>query len=443
MMPALTGLLLAVLVLFHVQTANAAATPVAKGIDVSKWQGEVDWKQVKEDGIEFVMLGLGRYRNGTAIPDPKFEYNIKNALVNGIKVGVYLYSEATTEEEARAEADYVLDQIDGYQISYPVAFDMEDEVHKSMTNKQRTDITIAFLEVIEEAGYYPMIYASESWFTYNMDLTRLTKYDKWIARWAGTVTLSPMSMWQYSSTGKVKGINANVDLDYTYKDYSKLITPRTTAAKRRTKVDSGWKTDGTNYWYINEDGSQPKQCFQVIDGKTYYFDSNGYRATGWQKISGKYYYFVKKTGVMKKGWLKVDGKQYYLDPTTGVRKTGWLTVGKRRYYLSKKTGATCMGWLKLGTRRYYMNPSNGRMKTGWVKIDGKTYYFNPSNGRMTTGWLTLNGNKYYMNSSGVRLTGWRKIKKKWYYFSKKTGVMLKNRKVGKYILGANGVCTNR
>ena len=86
------------------------------------------------------------------IPDPKFEYNIQNALAQGIEVGVYLYSEAHNEEEARREADFVLEQIDGYRISYPVAFDIEDNIHRVMTTQQRTDITIEFLEVIEKAG---------------------------------------------------------------------------------------------------------------------------------------------------------------------------------------------------------------------------------------------------------------------------------------------------
>ncbi|MDO4345699.1 MAG: GH25 family lysozyme [Eubacteriales bacterium] len=440
-MPVLIGILLAALVLLHAPRVSAASA-AAKGIDVSQWQGEIDWKQVKAEGIDFVMLGIGRYRDGKGIPDPRFEYNMKNALENNIKVGVYLYSEAASEEEAREEADFVLDQIDGYKISYPVAFDIEDDIHKKMTTKQRTDITIAFLEVIEEAGYYPMIYASESWFNSSMDLARLTKYDKWVARWAKTVSFKPLSMWQYSSTGKIKGISANVDLDYSYRDYSKIISPRTKAAKRRTKAAYGWKKSGGNYYYVNEDGSRPKNCFKTIDGKTYYFNAKGYRVTGWQKIGKKYYYFVKSTGVMKTGWLKLSGKMYYLDPKTGVRKTGWLTVGTRKYYLNK-SGVVQKGWLTLNKKRYYTNPKNGRLCTGFTKIQGKTYYFKKKDGRMIKGWLTLDGKRYYMNSAGVRQTGWQKIKKKWYYFSKKTGAMMTNCKIGVYRIGADGVCRNR
>ena len=441
-MPALTGLFLAVLVLFHAQTAQAAVA--AKGIDVSRWQGTVDWKQVKADGVDFVMLGIGRYKDGKGIPDPCFEYNMKGALAQNINVGVYLYSEAKTEEEARQEADFVLDQIDGYKITYPVAFDIEDDVHKAMTNRQRTDLTIAFLEVIEDAGYHPMIYASESWLKYSMELSRLTKYDKWVARWASSTSFSPKAMWQYSCTGKIKGIHADVDLNYSYRDYAKLIAPRTHAAKRRTpgeKKPYGWKKSGKYYMYLDENKKAVKKCFRTIDGKTYYFNSKGYRVTGWQKLGGKYYYFIKSSGVMKKGWLKLSGKLYYLDPTTGVRKTGWLTVGTRKYYIVKKTGAVQKGWLSFGKTRYYMNPKNGRRCTGWVKIKGKMYYFSSKSGKMVRGWLKLSdGSRYYLDKSGVRVTGWRKVSGKWYYFSKKkNGLMMKNCKIGRYRLDANGV----
>ena len=123
-----------------------------------------------------------------------------------------------------------------YRLTMPLAFDIEDDVHRKMTTKQRTDITIAFLEEIEKAGYYPMVYASQSWLEYSLDLTRLTRYDKWVARWASSTSFRPLSMWQYTNKGKVSGITTNVDLDYSYKDYTKIVTPRTHAL---TKADTG------------------------------------------------------------------------------------------------------------------------------------------------------------------------------------------------------------
>lgn len=398
---------------------NVSAAFKAKGIDVSRWQGTIDWEKVKADGIEFVMVGVGRYKSNYV--DVQLKNNLENANKYGIHVGVYLYSEAVTEEEAREEADFVLDQIEGYKISYPIAFDIEDTVHLALSTKKRTDIAIAFLEVIEEAGYHPMIYASENWFNTKMDLTRLTKYDKWVARWADSVSFSPYTMWQYSATGTVKGISGDVDLDYCYVDYSKLITPRTKAVKRRSESTWGWKTDGTHYWYIREDGTQPKACLETIDGKTYFFNKNGYRFSGWKKIDGQYFYF-RKNGVMKTGgWLKIKTKKYYLNPENGARMTGWQTINNKQYYFSKK----------------------GVLQTGWKKLKGKYYYFD-SDGVMQKGLITVDGNQYYLSKkTGRRLTGWRKLSGKWYYFGPKTGAMQKNCYVGRYKLEANGVCLNR
>lgn len=417
MMLAAVVVFLAVTVFAKPQIAEAAFR--AKGIDVSRWQGKIEWEKVKEDGIEFVMVGVGRYKRGNVYVDPQLKNNLANANAQGIHVGVYLYSEAVTEEEAREEADFVLDQIDGYKISYPIAFDIEDTVHLKLTTKERTDITIAFLEVIQEAGYYPMIYASENWFNTNMDLNRLTKYDKWVARWADSVNFSPYTMWQYSATGKVSGISGDVDLDYCYVDYSKVITPRLTALSRRDKT--GWKTDGTRYWYIREDGSQPVGCLETIDGKTYYFNKKGYRFSGWKKLNGKYYYF-RKNGTMKNGgWLKIKTKRYYLDPATGERMSGWLTLDGKQYYLSKK----------------------GVMQTGWKKLKGKYYYFD-QDGIMQKGLIEVEGEKYYLSKkTGKRLTGWRKLSGKWYYFGPKTGMMQKSCNVGRFKLDENGVCINR
>ena len=209
-----TSILLLLLTLIVLPAGSAQAATKIKGIDVSRWQGKVDWKKVKASGVEFVMLGIGRYHNGVRVPDTEFTYNITNALANGIHVGVYLYSEAGDVKTAKKEAQFMLDMIDGYKISYPVAFDIEDDVHRKMTTKQRTDITIAFLEEIEKAGYYPMVYASQSWLEYSLDLTRLTRYDKWVARWASSTSFRPLSMWQYTNKGQIDGITGNVDLDY-------------------------------------------------------------------------------------------------------------------------------------------------------------------------------------------------------------------------------------
>ncbi|MCD8337556.1 MAG: hypothetical protein LUD18_09825, partial [Lachnospiraceae bacterium] len=393
---AIAGTLLLFILLFTVSPRLVLASTPICGIDVSKWQGVIDWEEVKEDGIEFVMIGTGRYKNGVATPDTMFETNIEGAISAGIYVGIYHYATATTVADARNAADYILDLVDGYKISYPIAIDMEDSVYSGMTAAKRSKIAIAFMEVIADAGYYPMIYASNNYFTDSLDMSILSGYDYWVAAWSTTPTVTPLSMWQYSATGRVNGISTKVDLDYSYKDYSKIITPRTTASSRRS--GNGWQTDGTNYWYVEEDGSIPTSTWLTVNGNTYYVDSNGYRVTGWVKISGKFYYFRTSTGVMQTGWLNLSGKKYYLDPSTGVRKTGWLELDGETYYLRKNsspTGRMATGWLKISGKYYYFDPDSGAMQKGLLTIDGKTYYFSAKTGVRKTGWVTVDGDTYY------------------------------------------------
>ncbi len=452
--------------LFGLGTAprQAEAATKIKGIDVSQWQGSVDWTKVKKAGVEFVMLGTGRYKNGSSTPDPKFETNIKGAINAGVDVGVYYYSTVTTVADARNAADYVLDLVDGYKITYPIAIDMEDSCYNSMTTKKRTSIAIAFMKVIKQAGYYPMIYANTYWTSSLLDMSRLSSYDIWVAAWQSSKpSVSGLTMWQYSSTGKVSGISTAVDLDYSYRDYTKIVTPRTRATSRRSSSSKGWNTDGKNYWYVQSDGSIAKDCWLTVSGEKYYVNSKGYRLTGWQKISKKTYYFNSK-GVLQTGWLTLDGKTYYLKPSNGVRRTGFQTIDGKTYYFKKGSGVMQKGLQTISGKKYYFNKKTGVMKTGWKKINGEYYYFRKKTGAMKTGWLTVGGNRYYMNKKtgirttgwltkkgekyyfgkkdGIMVTGWKKISKKWYYFSPE-GVMQKNTTVGNYKLGPDGVCTNR
>ncbi|MCD7743768.1 MAG: hypothetical protein LUI13_00480 [Lachnospiraceae bacterium] len=465
--------LLTVMVLamaLSVQPRQAQAAEIY-GIDVSKWQGTINWTKVKKSGIEFVMIGTGRYKNGVATADSMFETNIEGALSAGISVGVYHYATATTVSDMQGAAEYVLNLVDGYEISYPIAIDIEDSVYSSMTKTKRTKLVQAFVEVIADAGYYPMIYASDTYFQKNLNLVTLAGYDYWVAYWTSNhgdtmPTTTPLSMWQYNvgDAGTVKGITTRIDLDLSYKDYTQIITPRTTAVARRTT--EGWQTDGENYWYIQADGTTATSTWLTVNYKKYYVDENGYRLTGLQYLDGNYYYFNKSTGVMRTGWvtiskktyyfdgdtgirqtgwITVNGSVYYLDPETAVRKTGWLTIGDNTYYLRKKTdpaGQRASGWTKISGKYYYFDKKTGVMQTGWITVGSSKYYLDPNTGVRKTGWLTINNKKYYLRSNGKMVTGWKKIKGKYYYFSKK-GVMQKNKKIGKYKLNAKGVCTNR
>ena len=198
------------------------STVKSKGIDVSYAQGNIDWAKVANAGIDFAIIRAGRGDLGSGCKmDDYFVQNIKGATANGIDVGVYFYSYATTVEEAKAEAKFLLKIIKDYKITYPVILDMEEE----MGQADVTAMIDAFFKEIMNAGYYPMFYSYKSWIETYLDMRILDKYAVWLAQ---TNVSSPtyeggFYIWQYSHTGKVDGINGYVDLNISYRDFPKLF----------------------------------------------------------------------------------------------------------------------------------------------------------------------------------------------------------------------------
>lgn len=194
------------------------------GIDVSKYQGSIDWEKVAADGVEFVFLRLGLrgYESAKLVEDETFQANIQGALAHGIKVGVYFFSQAITEEEAVEEANFVLERIAPYQIECPVVFDVE-KVNSStarmnqLTPEERTNVTIAFLDTIEAAGYKSMFYHNMETALILLELERLQNYDRWFAYY-GEDLYYPYAygVWQYSEKGQINGIGGDVDMNIAF-----------------------------------------------------------------------------------------------------------------------------------------------------------------------------------------------------------------------------------
>jgi GH25 family lysozyme M1 (1,4-beta-N-acetylmuramidase) len=198
---------------------------VYKGIDVSKWQGTISWKKVKAAGIDFAMI---RSSFGDSNVDERLKTNVAGCEKYDIPYGFYHYCYAKTVAEAKKEARFFLKTIKKYSPEYPVVLDIEESFYNDMTRKQVTDIICAFMEELEDAGYYAMIYSYANFFKDNTTISRLTKYDIWVACWGDTDKLNSSydyhyGMWQYSATGSVSGISGDVDLDYAYKDYASRI----------------------------------------------------------------------------------------------------------------------------------------------------------------------------------------------------------------------------
>ncbi|MBQ1352173.1 MAG: glycoside hydrolase family 25 protein [Oscillospiraceae bacterium] len=199
------------------------------GVDVSVYQGQIDWNAVKADGIEFAMIRValrGYDTEGRLAEDPNWKTNLQGALDAGLSVGVYIFSQATSSQEAEEEAAFLLERIAPYknQITYPVVFDWESFDHTARTDNVSsatlTQACISFCEAVRSAGYTPMVYANLSTSFLQYDLQKLSRYPFWLAQYRDTPSFfGRFQIWQYSSKGTVSGISTPVDLNLSFVDY--------------------------------------------------------------------------------------------------------------------------------------------------------------------------------------------------------------------------------
>ena len=244
---------------------------------------------------------------------------------------------------------------------------------------------------------------------------------------------------------------------------------------KTTTTAAGWVSSGGRWWYRNADGSYPKSTWKLINGSWYYFESDGWMATGWKKQGGEWYYLAS-SGAMATGWVKLNGKYYFMNGSGEMQhdtwvdngayyvnsdgvwvegKTsqnraessrtdsaaGWVSGGGRWWYREADgsyprnswkvingswyyfdgSGWMVTGWLKRASSWYYLEPGNGGMATGWRKIGSTWYYLNPGNGDMATGWTTIGGTRYYMNQDGAMVEGWSQQNGTWYYLKPGSG----------------------
>lgn len=248
---------------------------MARGITVSKYQGEIDWKKVAEDDVSFAMIRLGYLDS----PDPTFDRNMREAAANGVDAGIYLYSQALTVDEARKEAEYTVKNAISYRVTYPVVIDLESQylLDSGLSRQELTDIANAFCKTVQDAGYYPMIYVNDNWLKNYIDPAQIP-YDIWYGRYKDlTMEEIPdhVGIWQSTATGNVDGIAGNVCLEFAFQDY-----------KNKVAKDAWHKID--NQWY---------------------YCKNGERQMGWIWLEGKWYYLdPQQQGAMAAGkTMLVDG----------------------------------------------------------------------------------------------------------------------------------------
>lgn len=426
-----------------------------KGVDVSEWQGKINWAQVKTAGVDFAILRCGR----TSLEDEKpkrvdnyWYRNVEGCLSSGMSFGAFYYSQATSPAEASEEADWAIYALQsagvkGSDLAFPVYFDMEDS---KMVGKNYAAIAQAFFDKLTAAGYPVGTYANLSWWNTRLTSPVFDKYSKWVAAYNASIglTYAPMSnfsegngIWQFSDYGSVPGISGRVDLNYTY------MAP----------VNSDhWIKSESKWWYRYVDGSYPANCWAQIDGQWYHFDASGWMQTGWLWVNGAWYY-LGSSGAMQTGWLN-DGSWYYLDPEAGgAMATGVKTVQGAAYFFDA-SGAMAAGWCADGGAWRYAAPS-GALVSGWNVVNGSWYWFDGEtyamregwlndggswywladggDGRMATGWQQIGGSWYWLSDSGAMATGWCQIDGVYYFFNG-SGAMEHDCWVGDYYFTSSG-----
>lgn len=293
---------------------------ITLGIDVSKYQGTIAWKKVAESGIDFVMVRVG-YRtmaNGEIVADSNAKYNMQEAQKNGIKVGAYFFSTATSAEEAIEEADWVADYISKYKITYPVAyncegFNNEGSRQYNMTKTQRTDAALTFMKQIAERGYTAMFYASKGEMEAEADweTSRIASlYKVWVAQYpsvpypetAASSYTGTHAMWQYTNKGTIPGIDTAVDVNVAYFGYDEEREAQSTDAPEDVEADPEALMPFTaveETVTAKDKTNLRDKPSQGDDSKVLYTLTNGEKAT--------------RTGISNSGWSRVvlNGKTYY------------------------------------------------------------------------------------------------------------------------------------
>ncbi len=323
--------------------AIGAGSSIARGIDVSKHNLAIDWSQVPSSGVSFVFIKAGSTNSGV---DPYFDVNMQGASAAGLRTGVYLYSYATTVEQAQNEANLLMQWIGNYTVSYPVVYDIEDPCHKNMSQEQLQALINTFCSTVEANGYHPVVYSSKNMFQNKIGDIR---YDKWVAQYADALQYEGASFWQNTSHGSVPGIPTRVDMNYQFKDYSSIIVADGFAPRGDRQVfyanyrmqRSCWVTWEDRKYHLDENGFVQKGCwFEDETGRYFLATKDGHALREDVTIEGVDYYF-DENAVMQRGLVvRPDGNTYYHDENGALQRNVTVTVEGVNYVVDQNGVAT-------------------------------------------------------------------------------------------------------
>lgn len=376
---------LACLPSFKVSAATTAHGAIAKGIDVSKYQGTINWAQVAASGIKFAFIRIGTTYGGTPNLDPTFLYNITQAQANGIKVGVYMYSYATTPEMAAVEAQLTLAWLGNFGLQLPVVYDVEDKCHKGMSTVDLYNMINTYCAIIDAGGYYPMVYTYKSFYHGKLGTS---PWDKWMAQYNDSLnTNEKVAFWQYTSSGSVPGISGRVDMNYQYKDYSKLI------------INEGFLPHGANTRFYR--GYKMQTGWIDYQNQKYFADALGHIQKGWLfDADGKMYFLGMEDGAAVTGVKDISGFTFYFD-ADGVQKTGYIDYGDgNKYFDPAMNGAMAKGWYFYNGILHYAD-RNGNQVTGLTEIESIKFFFDENGCLITNQPLEIDGVKYMAAENGA------------------------------------------
>lgn len=386
---------------------------VRKGIDVSSWQGTINWDKVKASGIDFAIIRCGYGSDLKNQDDSQFIRNVAECERVGIPYGVYLYSYANTEAKAKSEAQHALRLLKEADADpdYPVYYDLEDKIVSDAGKSKIKKYAQIFCSTLEAADYEAGIYANLDWWTNK--LNEITSdasfdiYDKWVAQYYSECQYSAgeYRLWQCTSSGTVSGISGNVDLNFEFE-----------LKNETNNITGSWIQDENGKTvFRNSDGTIASSQWVTYRGCTYYVDSKSEKVTGIKTISGKKYYFNSAGELQKSKWISLSGKKYYalsdgsfavgykkisnyyyLFDSAGVMKTGTVTMKNKQYKLYS-SGKACIHTAKTTTAvNYRTGPSTHYKKKGTYKKNKLVYVI-----RTSSGWSKLS-NGYWIKSSNLK-----------------------------------------
>lgn len=361
-------------------TGTAIPGAVKKGIDVSRYQKEIDWDKVKASGVEFAIIRCGYGENLTDQDDPYWERNVSECERLNIPYGVYLYSYAKTVAGARSEAQHVLRLVSGHKLSYPIYYDIEDSSLLGLTVTEHAQIAKAFCDTIEKSGYQTGIHSFKNWFETRLTHSYFDSRERWVAQYASACTYQgTYRMWQCTNEGSIDGIKGDVDINFLIEPAPAAVSLSVKAAAYNKQKLTWKKVSGAAGYEIYRTASLNGKYSKVkvvssnvtslsvsaVTGRTYYYKIRAYKNVNGGKIYGNYSSVKKAKSVLSKvsltsvkrssskkvtlKWKKVAGASGYVIYYSRKKGSGY----KKLVTVKKGKTAAYKASVKKGQRYYY------------------------------------------------------------------------------------------